>query len=336
MLRLLADDLTGALDSAAPFAAVRGAMLVRWRDDGTASGDAAFDSETRDLGRSQARMRVARLTRQMIGAELAFKKLDSCLRGHPAAEIAAVAIEGGFRTVVVAPAFPAQGRMTRGGRQLLREDDGWHDAGVDLARELMAEGLTVRHGRPGPDGGLYLCDAADEADLAEIAASPALAPPVLWCGSAGLARALAGPTVPVPLAEALPPPRLLVVGTAHPATLAQLERLGTPPDDVGIARVDLPSGSPPAEARAALERLTAGLADNACPGSALVIGGETLLCLADALGAQALSVEGELAPGLAVARFTGGRWDGLRVVSRSGGFGAPDLLSNLLHGPNHA
>ena len=31
-LRLLADDLTGALDSAAAFAAARGAQRVVWRD----------------------------------------------------------------------------------------------------------------------------------------------------------------------------------------------------------------------------------------------------------------------------------------------------------------
>ena len=335
MLRLLADDLTGALDSAAPFAAVGGAIPVRWRDGGSEIGDAAFDSETRDVARGDACATVARLARHLIGADLAFKKLDSCLRGHPAAEVAAASLAGRFRTVVVAPAFPAQGRVTRGGRQLVRDGAGWRDSGVDLARELAAEGLTVRHGRPEPDGGLYLCDAADDADLTRIAASPALAPPVLWCGSAGLARALAGPTAQLALAEALPSPRLLVVGTAHPATLAQMERLGTPPRDVRIARVDLPPHSPKADARAALERLMASLAADPRPGSALVIGGETLLCLATALDARALSVEGELAPGLAAARFTGGRWDGLPVVSRSGGFGAPALLSNLLRGTSH-
>ena len=91
------------------------------------------------------------------------------------------------------------------------------------------EGLTVHRGRPGQDGGVFLCDADDEADLMEIATSPALSPPVLWCGSAGLARALARPGTPMSLAEALPPPRLLLVGTAHPVTLAQLERLDPVP-----------------------------------------------------------------------------------------------------------
>jgi D-threonate/D-erythronate kinase len=330
VLRLLADDLTGALDSAAPFAAVRGAMPVWWHDVGVRGGDAAFDSETRDAGTSVARARVARLARHMIGAELAYKKIDSCLRGQPAAEIAATNREGRFRTVVVAPAFPAQGRVTRQGRQLVRDGDGWRDTGVDIARELAAEGLMARHGTPGPGGDVFVCDADQDADLAEIAASPGLSPPVLWCGSGGLARALAGPAAYLPVADALPPPTLLVVGTAHPATLAQLAWLDKLPSDIRIARVDLPPGSPASHARAALEQLTASLADSERPGSVLVIGGETMMSLVTALGARSLRVEGELAPGIAVARFVGGRWHDLRVVSRSGGFGLPDVLAALL------
>ncbi|MFL5335478.1 MAG: nucleotide-binding domain containing protein, partial [Geminicoccaceae bacterium] len=129
-----------------------------------------------------------------------------------------------------------------------------------------------------------------------------------------------------------PPPTLLVVGTAHPATLAQLAWLDELPSDIRIALVDLPPGSVAARARAALEQLTASLADNERPGSVLVIGGETLMCLTAALGARSLCVEGELAPGIAAARFVGGRWHDLRVASRSGGFGAPDLLATLLGG----
>jgi uncharacterized protein YgbK (DUF1537 family) len=52
------------------------------------------------------------------------------------------------------------------------------------------------------------------------------------------------------------------------------------------------------------------------------------LCLA--LGARGLQVEGEVLPGLPASRFMGGGWDGVRVVSKSGGFGDPDLLRRLL------
>ena len=305
-------------------------MPVWWHDVGVRGGDAAFDSETRDAGTSVARARVARLARHMIGAELAYKKIDSCLRGQPAAEIAATNREGRFRTVVVAPAFPAQGRVTRQGRQLVRDGDGWRDTGVDIARELAAEGLMARHGTPGPGGGVFVCDADQDADLAEIAASPGLSPPVLWCGSGGLARALAGPAAYLPVADALPPPTLLVVGTAHPATLAQLAWLDKLPSDIRIARVDLPPGSPASHARAALEQLTASLADSRA----------SWLCTGDRRGDDDVARHragrpvaargGRVGPGHRRRRLR------RRPVARPasgfalGGFGAPDVLAALL------
>ena len=141
----------------------------------------------------------------MIGADLAFKKIDSCLRGQPAAEIAATIASGRFRTVVVAPAFPAQGRMTRQGRQLIRDGDG-------LARHWRRPHARIgggradgAHGAPEPGGGVFVCDADQDADLGgNCGDSPGLSPPVLWCGSGGLARALAGPAAYLPVADALP------------------------------------------------------------------------------------------------------------------------------------
>ena len=62
------------------------------------------------------------------------------------------------------------------------------------------------------------------------------------------------------------------------------------------------------------------------PGSLVVSGGATLFRLARALGAASLSVTGELMPGVARSRLEGGPWPGATVISKSGGFGTPDLL----------
>jgi uncharacterized protein YgbK (DUF1537 family) len=35
-------------------------------------------------------------------------------------------------------------------------------------------------------------------------------------------------------------------------------------------------------------------------------------------------------PGVPVSRIGGGLWDGVRLISRSGAFGAPDFLARLL------
>jgi Sugar-binding N-terminal domain len=53
------------------------------------------------------------------GADLAFKKIDSLLRGHWAAELAEIVKSCTFRRIVLAPAVPAQGRLTRDGLQML-------------------------------------------------------------------------------------------------------------------------------------------------------------------------------------------------------------------------
>jgi uncharacterized protein YgbK (DUF1537 family) len=331
VFRLLADDLSGALDSAAPFAATRGPLPVLW-SPGESEGDAAFDSETRHCDEAVAAARAGALASRLAGAEIAFMKIDSVLRGHPAAEIAAVQARCQFRTVVIAPAFPAQGRITRSGRQLVCGPQGDRtDTGVDLAADLAARGIEVRRGGMAPGGGVFLCDAATDEDLVALVASrPRLLPPVLWCGSGGLAHALAGRGSSTPAQLGLPPPVLLVVGTAHPVTAGQLQRMPPPGPYLHTRRLDLPPGSPRASARAGLASLVADVARQPAPGSVLVTGGETLMALCLAMGASALQVSGELVPGVALSRFVGGRWAGVRVASKSGGFGDPGLLQRLL------
>ena len=71
------------------------------------------------------------------------------------------------------------------------------------------------------------------------------------------------------------------------------------------------------------------------PGSLVVTGGATLHRLVRALCARSLLVVGEPMPGIARSRLEGGRWPGATVVSKSGAFGAPELLVRwwkLVHG----
>jgi uncharacterized protein YgbK (DUF1537 family) len=68
------------------------------------------------------------------------------------------------------------------------------------------------------------------------------------------------------------------------------------------------------------------------PGTLLVAGGETLRGLCVALGARSLEVQGRIVPGLPRSMLRGGRWDGVTVVSKSGAFGTPTLLRDLLRG----
>lgn len=330
---LLADDLTGAMDTAARFAPRFGALPVTWRGEWTMG---VRDLATREGSEAAAVAAHEACAPALRGAGLAFKKLDSLLRGHPAAELAACFRAGGFDHLVVAPAFPFQGRVTRGGRQVAQG----RLVGVDLAGGLAAFGIAptpARAGQPAP-AGASLWDAETDADLqAIVAAARTLPGRVLWAGTGGLAGALGSGTPPRP---ELPGPVLALIGSDHPVSQVQLaatarHRRWAPgesvPDLPAAVSLVLPTGLERPEAAARIARHFTELARRLPrPGSAIIAGGETLRALADGLGATALTVLGEHEPGAPVSRMEGGHWDGLPILSKSGAFGAPDFLARLL------
>ncbi|MGA8192577.1 MAG: four-carbon acid sugar kinase family protein, partial [Acetobacteraceae bacterium] len=192
-LRLLADDLTGALDSAARFVPLTGVVPTCWKLPADLPQSLALDSGTRELDAADALSAIAPVAPLLDDGDPAFKKIDSLMRGHVVLELAACARR--FDHCIVAPAFPFQGRITRNGRQLVRTGTGWRDTGVDLSA-----------------AGVRVCDAETDADLdAIVAAGRSLAGRVLWCGTGGLAAALAG-RVAVPRPR-LPRPILALIGS---------------------------------------------------------------------------------------------------------------------------
>lgn len=355
-VRVLADDLTGALDCAARFIALTGSMPVFWRPPQSLPvldrSSAAVDAGTREMEEATARQVNRGLAGLLCDADIAFKKLDSLLRGSPAAEISACLRF--FDHCVIAPAFPYQGRVTRNGRQLVKlQGEAWRDCGVDLAAGLNAFGITVSPRRSGKGAvpGVSLWDAETEADLlAVVDATRELPGSVLWCGSGGLAGALAGAIAPPP--PPLPRPILALIGSDHPASVAQLSaawahvlriRRGDDDEVAPVARrlgrgaaavtITLPPGLERGIARRQIAEGFAALLERIEPPGTLVIaGGETLRDVCDALGVDYLEVDGEVVPGVPTSVLNGGRWDGVTVVSKSGAFGDAGLLVRLLGG----
>jgi len=332
-LRLLADDLTGALDSAARFVPLTGPIATTWRTDPIPHQSIAIDTATRDLPAAEATAAIARFAPLLTNGDPAFKKIDSLLRGHVALELAACITQ--FDHCILAPAFPFQGRITRGGRQLFRTVDGWQDTGVDLPAALRQRNIDVR-----------LYDAETNADLdAIVADGRALQGRVLWCGTGGLAGALAG-RLPVPRPK-LPRPILALIGSDHRASATQLAAV---PDlhrrlpmhhptqiarhlahGAAVVTVDLPAITPRDTARRAITAQFAELLRAIeRPGTLFVTGGETLRHLCDALDVTHLDVDGEIEPGVPTSILRGGTWDGQRLVSRSGAFGDAGFLQRLL------
>lgn len=218
---IIADDLSGAADCAIGFAA-HGARTVVTLDAAAVvevggADVVAADVDSRRLAPADAAARNLEAWRCGTAAHRRlYKKIDSTLRGNWAAETAALQPVAGL--AVVAPAFPAMGRVTRDGRmfvsgQPLEDTDIWRLEGLtgpaDMVARLAAHGLrtarislyTLRAGVAAVQSQLatwqsegyqaVVCDAETEADLLALAqASIDLATPAFWVGSGGLARAL--------------------------------------------------------------------------------------------------------------------------------------------------
>ena len=178
-IRVVADDLTGALDSASALARHGLRMRVSWR--AVPLGPGAFDAGTREGPADEAERRHRAIAGWLMGGDIAFKKIDSLMRGHWAREVASLARACPGSRLMVAPAFPFQGRHTRDGRQWQGRD---HALGGDIARSLQDAGVERER--------ILLRDAESDADLDRIV-DDALdgQSETLWVGTGGLAAALA-------------------------------------------------------------------------------------------------------------------------------------------------
>lgn len=369
-IRILADDLTGALDSAAAFAGDVPVHLDAPADDAPGDAPAAVvATATRDVPLEALPALLAPGIRWLAGAPVAFKKVDSLLRGNTFVECAFAARSGGFSRIVFAPAFPAQRRLTLDGRHWVipagkalaqREPVG---AGP-IADAFAVLGLAVAGSAVAADGTppVAIPDIATDADLAAVAAASARSrgTRTLWCGSAGLAHAIAaahGLAAPPARAEPFDADDgpVLVISASHhpvvrrqwgvlkgaergalmashgqPALRAAFRALGHAFDfalfDLSPARL-----LPAADAAALLaRRLAAIVAEAPRPGALVVVGGDTLRALCRAAAANALVARPSLRPGWGCARLVGGIWDGVRCHTRSGAFGDPDDLSTMV------
>jgi uncharacterized protein YgbK (DUF1537 family) len=121
---LVADDLTGAVDTGHGFAARGRGVRVRLRGEHgaeTAPTDRdvlAVDTDSRAASPSVAAEAVTRAVAAYPAARV-YKKVDSTLRGNVVAEVDAAVAATDADLAVVAPAFPATGRTTEGGRHLV-------------------------------------------------------------------------------------------------------------------------------------------------------------------------------------------------------------------------
>jgi uncharacterized protein YgbK (DUF1537 family) len=354
-LAIVADDLTGACDTGALFAGRGPVPVVVWPQ--SAGGDhcvRVVDTETRALAASEAAARVA----SVAGGGLHFKKVDSTLRGAVGAEIEALMGAIGARTVLLCPAFPAQGRVVVD--RVLRVDGvpvaasalardpefprATTSSVVDLLRPQSARPIAwvpLEHVRAGVeplaarlarlDGMLVVADAETDDDLDALAGAALHATPSpLLAGAAGLARALAARLGLLAPGAELPVGRrwLFVAGSRHPATRRQVA-LARQAGLAVLATLDDDAGGREEAARRLAAQARDALASGRFDG-VVVTGGETAVALYRALDGLRIDLVGAPAAGLALGSLvTPGRAP-ITIVTKAGGFGGPDLFVSLV------
>lgn len=272
-LLVIADDLTGALDTGIQFA--REGVSVRV-ETGLA-GKMHFDfarfsvivahSASRHLPAEAAFARVEAITRLGIaaGAELLYKKTDSGLRGRVGAELSALCATADAPLWFV-PAYPAMGRVTRGGIHYcaglpVAESPFGRDpvdpVTVSRVVDLLAQtgdcpAVSLPPGAfPEENDGVAVFDCDADGQMPGILAEGLRRGVRLYAGCAGFAAALAK-GLPFSREKAREIPKrsglFVACGSLHPASVAQVrEAIGAgfeeiAPDAEALAR--LPAVTP--------------------------------------------------------------------------------------------
>jgi len=309
---LIADDLTGAADSAVPFLALGPVQVGLWPH--VPSGSAvclAVSTESREAPSQVGfeRSKTAARNLRLAGCDLLYRKVDSQLRGSVAADLAGV-LDGFPGPCVLAPALPEAGRRTVAGRQLFGTER------VDIAQLLEKAGRPVVLGgiAEAAPGLIAVCDAETDADLDVIAAAVAGLPEVIPAGSAGLASALARTLAGI----------RGLGGSGWPSCRRPVAVVGSPESRWQAA----------VAARLGWTVIRCGHSDppprlDAYDGLALT-GGQTAAKVLTSLGAQGLDLIGLAAPLMPVGRIVGGSRSGLPVALKSGAFGSAGTISAAL------
>jgi D-threonate/D-erythronate kinase len=264
---VIADDLTGAADTGVQFGDDGSSVyllpietLSLERPWMASANTVCVYTNTRQSSAQTAADRVRLLARALprLRPRWIYKKIDSCLRGNPGAEIDVLLDELGFDAALVAPALPAQGRTTIGGIHRvygtpLAETEFANDPVTPVTQSAIT-GILASQSRYSigridvgdyADPGqiqrafqrerrrgcrLIACDAGEETHLDQVAELVVQSPgSLLPVGSAGLATSLVKHLSMAPMA--VPPQSqaferlLMVCGTASQVTRRQLDAL---------------------------------------------------------------------------------------------------------------
>lgn len=410
-LAIIADDFTGACDTGVQFRkqGLKTIVVVAIEDIGDVIGEVdaiVVDTESRSDPPKLAYEKVRETTRALknAGIKFLYKKIDSTLRGNIGSELDAAMDEVGAKMSIIAPAYPANGRVTVGGYQLVhgvpvartefandpvnpvkeshvpslvqsqtRRKVGYLDLyQVVKGVESLVDGINSQR-EAGKE--IIVIDAAVQDDLRKIAeAIVASSMAELTCGSAGVAQEL-----PKALGLTVSRPVVVIAGSIRDVVRQQILRAmqvfgahvieidscrileGEDAKEEEVHRVlkeavqamvrgrDViitSAGSEESVTRAwkkgeqlgmrrieiaeAISLVLGEIADEITEhtkiAGIILTGGSVASNACKIMGAKGTIIEDEVLPGIPVGRLLGGKRDGLRVVTKAGGFGDENAI----------
>ncbi len=327
----LADDLTGALEVGAKFAAhgLKATVTTTQTISSPPVGDVlVIDTETRHLSEAAAYERVheTSINAGRYAPFLIYKKTDSTLRGHIAAELRALQAAFPDRSLVYAPAYVALGRTVKDGCLYV---DGTLLHETDFANDLLNPVRESNIPQLLQNPSVLVLDGQSQAE-AERAADIIMEgdPLPLAVGPAALAEVLAARlTMTSTPAKTLPPlVRCLVVnGSLHPVSQQQIRNAhaqGCLGDGFVYFDEEI-TGTGLARARALGERVRQVLHTSRFDGL-IVFGGDTAFGIHRAIDAPDFESFSDIVPGVPTSRCGDLFW-----ITKAGGFGPQDLFCQL-------
>jgi uncharacterized protein YgbK (DUF1537 family) len=184
MLTVIADDITGAAEIAGigQRFGMRTALIFEAMDNLPTVDLLVCATDTRSLSEAEAIDETRSIIRRLraAGCGTFFKKTDSALRGHVVAELETILAETELERVIFVPENPSKGRVIRQGvyyidevpldQTVFSQDPEFPALTADIRSRFPRISGVVSPGEPVGDRGVFVGNAASQADVAAYAA----------------------------------------------------------------------------------------------------------------------------------------------------------------------
>ncbi len=222
-IAVIADDLTGALDTGVQFTQWGYHTQLTDNPDDTTAEVTIINTDTRNKTPKEAYDTTYKTAEKLNQYHIIYKKTDSTLRGNPGKELQAILDATHETRAILSPTYPPTGRRVQDGHLYIHEKPiteteyihEYRNKTSYIPEVLETTTQTSLHKKPGNiKQGINIIDSTTEQDLLNIATHRTR----ILAGSAGLADALC---------QTLrnPPPVLTVIGSMRTQTRIQATQL---------------------------------------------------------------------------------------------------------------